>query len=116
MGSLTFGEAAVGNLNTARMFMAYCDNCLDEPAAASVRAWVLGGYDAAGARLTSIERWDPTAGTSTNMASVLPTATADAGSCTRRAGWPAKNEQRSARVPFQIAKPGCSCGSRMDWA
>jgi hypothetical protein len=84
---LTFGEALVGNLNTARMFHAYADNCLDFPAAAAVRGWVMGGYDAAGARLTSIERWDPTLGTSTNMAAVLPTATADAGA----AYYPANN-------------------------
>lgn len=71
-------EAAAGDtLNTARMFMGYCDNCLDFPAAASVLGWVFGGYDGGGSRLTSIEEWNPTTETCTTLVGVLPTALAD---------------------------------------
>lgn len=68
-----FGEANVGVLNTARMFHACCDNFMDDPTGASgERAWVFGGYSAVGARLTSIEEWNPNTAISTNKAAVLP--------------------------------------------
>lgn len=72
-------ETNVGNLNTARMFHATADNFLDDPSTvANRRAYVFGGFNAAGSRITSIEVWNP----NTDMASVatatLPTALAEA--------------------------------------
>jgi hypothetical protein len=72
-------EAATGaTLNTARMFMAYCDNYLDFPTAgAGERIWVFGGFDNGGSRLTSIEEWNPNTPAAANKVAVLPTAAAE---------------------------------------
>lgn len=72
-----YSESNVGVLNTARMFAAFSDNFLDDPAAGSERTWVLGGYNAAAARITSIEEWNPNTNTSTNKVAVLPAARAN---------------------------------------
>lgn len=71
-------EANVGNLNTARMFHATTDNFLRFPdAPASRLAFVFGGFDSVGSRLTSIEIWDPNANSATNATGTLPVATAE---------------------------------------
>lgn len=82
VSSVNLGTAAVeanagDTLDTARMFMGYCDNCLDFPASASVRGWLFGGYNGAGARLTSIENYNPTTEVIATEANPLPTALAD---------------------------------------
>jgi hypothetical protein len=71
-----------GTLNTARMFHGTAENFLDLPSTFPSRlAWVFGGYNSGGTRITSIEEWDPNAaggqGSSTNQGAVLPVALAD---------------------------------------
>jgi hypothetical protein len=70
-------EADVGNLNTARKLHACCDNYWGDPGAGNFKAWVFGGFNAAWARLTSIESWAPATTTATTMVAVLPTALAN---------------------------------------
>lgn len=66
-------------LNTARMFMAYCDNYLGFPTAGvDERVWLFGGYDNGGSRLTSIEEWNPNVPITALKVAVLPAALADA--------------------------------------
>jgi hypothetical protein len=71
-----------GTLNTARMFHGTADNFLDAPSTPASRlAWVFGGYNVGGTRITSVEEWDPNAaagqGTSTTQTAALPIALAD---------------------------------------
>lgn len=73
-----FSQVNVGNLNTARMFHAVASNFLADGADVDIRAWCFGGFNGAGARLSSIERWNPNTNTSTNMTAVLAATTAEA--------------------------------------
>jgi hypothetical protein len=76
---VAIAEALFTNaLNTARMFHAVCDNFLANPNGGDQRAYIFGGFDGVGTRLTSIETWNPNTQLSANEVAVLTTATAEA--------------------------------------
>jgi len=66
-------QSSVGNLNTARMFHAICDNFLSFPIPSDVRAFIFGGFSG-GLRTNTIEIWNPDTTTSTNSGSTIPGA------------------------------------------
>lgn len=60
---------------TARMHAGFADNFLAFPAAGGERGYVIGGQDAAAAKLTSMGVWNPSTTTFTTLTSVLSTGT-----------------------------------------
>ena len=73
-------ESVPGNIGTARIHAGYCDNFTSGiTLATDARGYLVGGYDGAGTRLTSLGTWNP--GTALYAASAQVLGTATAGSC-----------------------------------